>query len=158
MPRLCHDGKHGTRRVDKRRFHADTAADHANVCTVLEVCEFLRRNPAVESVYYPAVTDKEMYDRFRRTEGGYGGLLSFVLKNASSTTEPFYDALEITKGPNLGTSFSLCCPFVLIAHYTELDWAETAGASRHLIRISIGLEPAEVLIARIQAAIDLATG
>jgi len=126
--------------------------------TALDVCEYLNWNPAVESVHYPAVTDKDMYDRFKRPNGGYGGLLSFVLKDAPEYTEAFYDALEITKGPNLGTSFSLCCPFVLIAHYNELEWAEAAGASRYLIRISIGLEPADLLIARIQSAIDAALG
>ncbi len=122
--------------------------------TALEICEHLHKHPAVESVYYPAVTDKEMYDRFRRPEGGYGGLLSFVLKDAAKHTEAFYDALEITKGPNLGTSFSLCCPFVLIAHYDELEWAERAGASRYLIRISVGLEPASELIERIDRALN----
>lgn len=126
--------------------------------TALAVCGFLQTNPAVESVYYPAAADKDMYDRFKRPDGGYGGLLSFVLKDAPRVTEPFYDALEITKGPNLGTSFSLCCPFVLIAHYHELEWAENAGASRYLIRISIGLESADVLTARIQSAIDTAIG
>ncbi len=124
--------------------------------TAIQVCRYLTDNPAIEEVHYPAVADREMYDRFRRPEGGYGGLLSFVLKDAANVTEAFYDALEITKGPNLGTSFSLCCPFVLIAHYNELEWAEAAGASRYLIRISIGLEPGDVLIARIQSAIDTA--
>jgi cystathionine gamma-synthase len=99
-----------------------------------------------------------MYDRFRRPDGGYGGLFSIVLKNAAKVTEAFYDALEITKGPNLGTSFSLCCPFTLIAHYHELEWAESAGASRYLIRISVGLEPAGELIARIERAISEALG
>ena len=125
--------------------------------TTLAVCEYLSRNPAVEAVYHPAFTDREIYDRFRRPEGGYGGLFSIVLKNAPETTEKFYDALEITKGPNLGTRFSLCCPFTLIAHYNELEWAESAGASRYLIRISVGLESASDLISRIQSAIDAAT-
>ena len=74
------------------------------------VCEYLNEHPAVESVYYPALTDKAMYDRFRRPKGGYGGLFSFVLRDAALYTEAFYDALEITKGPNLGTSFTLSCP------------------------------------------------
>lgn len=125
--------------------------------TAMAICEFLAGHPAVESVFYPAFTDKEVYDRFRRPDGGYGGLFSFVLKDAARYTEAFYDALEITKGPNLGASFSLCCPFTLIAHYHELDWAEAAGASRYLIRISVGLEPADDLIARIQSAIETAT-
>ena len=126
--------------------------------TALAICEYLKQNPAVESVCYPAFTDREMYDRFRRSDGGYGGIFSIVLKDAPRVTEAFYDALEITKGPNLGTSFSLCCPFTLIAHYDELEWAESAGASRYLIRISIGLEPADELIARIQSALDTAIG
>jgi cystathionine gamma-synthase len=122
----------------------------------MAVCDYLARHPAVEAVFYPAFTDKAVYDRFRRANGGYGGLFSFVLKEAARYTEAFYDALEITKGPNLGTSFSLCCPFTLIAHYNELEWAEAAGASRYLIRISAGLEAADELIARIQSAIDRA--
>ncbi|MDF7806911.1 PLP-dependent transferase [Pontiellaceae bacterium B12219] len=126
--------------------------DRTNL-TALAVCEFLNDHPAVESVYYPAMTHKEMYDRFKRPDGGYGGLFSFVLKDAETVTEAFYDALEITKGPNLGTSFSLCCPFTLIAHYDELEWAESAGASRYLIRISTGLEPADDLIARLERAL-----
>jgi cystathionine gamma-synthase len=123
--------------------------------SALEVCEFLNQHPAVDQVYYPAFTEKDMYDRFKRPDGGYGGLFSFVLKDAAKYTEPLYDALEITKGPNLGTSFSLCCPFTLIAHYNELEWAEAAGASRYLIRISVGIEPAKELIARLERALEI---
>lgn len=126
--------------------------------TTFEICRYLQRNPAVESVYYPAFTDREMYDRFRRPDGGYGGLFSIVLKNAAKVTEAFYDALEITKGPNLGTSFSLCCPFTLIAHYNELEWAESAGASRYLIRLSVGLESADDLIHRLTRALHAVRG
>jgi cystathionine gamma-synthase len=122
----------------------------------LAVGEYLKEHPAVESVYYPAFADREIYDRVKRPDGGYGGLFSFVLKDAPRVTEAFYDALEITKGPNLGTSFSLCCPFTLIAHYNELEWAESAGASRWLIRISVGLESAAELIARFERAISTA--
>lgn len=124
--------------------------------TALKVCEYLNTHPAVESVYYPALEGRGIYDRFRRPDGGYGGLLSFVLKDAAKYTEAFYDALEITKGPNLGTSFSLCCPFTLIAHYNELEWAESAGASRWLIRISAGLESADELIGRLDRAFSAA--
>lgn len=123
--------------------------------TALEVCDFLHKHPAVKQVFYPAFTDKDMYDQFKLPDGGYGGLFSFVLHRAEQVTEPFYDSLEITKGPNLGTSFSLCCPFTLIAHYNELEWAESAGASRYLIRISIGLEPAKELIARLERALKI---
>ncbi|QBG49007.1 PLP-dependent transferase [Verrucomicrobia bacterium S94] len=121
--------------------------------SALALSEYLHQHPAVDSVYYPMFTDREIYDQFRRPDGGYGGLLSFVLKEPEKYTEAVYDRLEITKGPNLGTSFSLCCPFVLIAHYQELEWAEQAGASRWLIRISVGTEDPKDLIARLARAL-----
>jgi cystathionine gamma-synthase len=62
--------------------------------------------------------------------------------------------LRFSKGPNLGTYFSLCCPFTLLAHFDELDWAEHCGVSRYLLRFSVGLEPATDLIDRVREALD----
>ena len=59
------------------------------------------------------------------------------------------------KGPNLGVNFSLCCPFTLLAHYRELDFVERCGVSRHLIRISVGLEEPQDLIDRLDLALRL---
>ncbi|MCO5060509.1 MAG: PLP-dependent transferase [Kiritimatiellae bacterium] len=120
------------------------------------VADWLRQQPGVEAVYYPQFRERDMYDRFRRPNGGYGGLFSFVLKNPEQTSERFYNALEISKGPNLGTTFSLCCPFTLLAHFDELDWAEESGVSRWLLRLSIGLESADDLIARLDRALAAA--
>jgi len=61
--------------------------------------------------------------------------------------------LEFCKGPSLGTVFTLACPFTLLAHYTELDWAESCGVSRYLIRISIGLESPDEIWRQLDAAL-----
>ena len=71
---------------------------------------------------------------------GFGGLFSIVLRHAAATSAPFYDAVRISKGPSLGNNFSLLCPYTLLAHYAELDWAESVGIHRFLLRFSIGLE------------------
>ena len=42
----------------------------------------------------------------------------------------------------------------MLAHYNELEWAEKMGASRWLIRLSIGLEPPENLIDRLNFALS----
>ena len=102
--------------------------------------EFLAEQPQVADVFYPARIDRANYERHLRPGGGFGGLFSVVLKDAAAKTERFFDALQIPKGPNLGTSFTLCCPFTILAHYRELDFAENCGISRHLIRVSVGLE------------------
>jgi cystathionine gamma-synthase len=117
------------------------------------VCEFCRSHPAVAEVYYPKFRTPDKYAAFLRTGGGYGGLFSLLLQNAAKTTPAFFDALQICKGPNLGTDFSLCCPFTLLAHFQELDWAERCGVSRYLVRVSVGLEEPRDLIARLEQAL-----
>ena len=67
-----------------------------------------------------------------------------------------YDSMAVCKGPSLGTTFTLACPFTLLAHYGELDWAESCGVSRYLIRISVGLEDPEDLWQRLDTALKVA--
>lgn len=64
-----------------------------------------------------------------------------------------FDALETAKGPSLGTNFTLCCPYTLLAHYGELEWAAQFGVHGHLIRISVGLEETEELVAMFERAL-----
>jgi len=52
--------------------------------------------------------------------------------------------------------FTLACPYALLAHYAELDWAERCGVPRHLIRVSVGLEPPEELWERFERALYVA--
>ena len=59
----------------------------------------------------------------------------------------------MNKGPSLGTSFTLACPYTQLAHYDELDWAATYGVSGHLLRVSVGLEDPVDLSERFQQAL-----
>lgn len=118
----------------------------------LALADWLARHDAVETVWHPSLTTRENYESILRKGGGYGGLLSFVLKNPKKTAK-FYDALKISKGPSFGTRFSLVCPYVLLAHYEELDWAEDCGVPRHLIRVSCGEEATAHLIACFEEAL-----
>jgi len=122
--------------------------------TGLFLAERLRNHPAVEQVWYPKWEFSETYEAIRRPGGGWGSLLTFLPKNAELTAPRIYDALALCKGPSLGTVFTLVCPFTLLAHYTELDWAESCGVSRYLIRISAGLEDSEELWKRLEKALS----
>lgn len=119
------------------------------------LAELLLAHPAVESIWYPKFTTPDAYNAIRRKGGGYGGLISFVLKNRKKTPR-FFDALKISKGPSLGTEFSLACPYTLLAHYDELAWAEGCGLDKHLVRISVGTEDIEDLKNRLGEALELA--
>jgi cystathionine gamma-synthase len=119
----------------------------------LLIAERLRQDPAVERVWYPKWEFSEAYEAVRRPDGGWGALITFLPKNAEVNSPRIYDRLAICKGPSLGTVFSLACPFTLLAHYTELDWAESCGVSRYLIRISVGLEDPDELWQKLDAAL-----
>lgn len=121
----------------------------------LELASWLASHPAVAQVWHPSITNRENYDAVRRRGGGYGGLLSFVLKNPKKTPK-VYDALKLSKGPSFGTPFTLVCPYTMLAHYPELEWAEGCGVPANLLRVSCGLEPTGTLISAFSEALDQA--
>jgi cystathionine gamma-synthase len=119
----------------------------------LFIAEKLKAHPAIEKIWYPKWEFNQAYEAVRRPAGGYGALVTFLPRNAETTSPLIYDRMEISKGPSLGTVFSLACPFTLLAHYTELDWAEACGVSRFLIRLSVGLEDPAELWSRLKRAL-----
>ncbi|KAE8331388.1 pyridoxal phosphate-dependent transferase [Aspergillus sergii] len=109
--------------------------------------------PSIDTVYYPSMTStSHLYERYRRKGGGNGFLLSILFRNPSSAVE-FYNKLDICKGPSLGTNFSLAIPYAQLAHVHELDWAESKGVPKHIVRISAGLESEVELVNRIREAL-----
>jgi cystathionine gamma-synthase len=121
----------------------------------LAIAERLRRHARVERVWYPRWEFSEAYEAVRRPDGGWGSLIAFLPKEAETRAARVYDALAVCKGPSLGTVFTLACPFTLLAHYGELEWAESCGVSRYLIRISVGLEDPDELWRRFDAALSV---
>lgn len=121
----------------------------------LALATWLAAHPTVAEVWHPSLSGNSNYEAVMRPGGGYGGLLSFVLKNPKKTPK-VYDALRLSKGPSFGTTFTLVCPYTLLAHYHELEWAEGCGVSANLLRVSCGLEPVETIIAAFEEALAYA--
>lgn len=120
------------------------------------ICRVLKDHPLVKTLYYPKYNDSQAnYEAVKLPQGGYGGLVSVVFKEEKQAVA-FYDAVETAKGPSLGTNFTLTSPYVLLAHYQELDWAEQYGVDRNLIRISVGLEGTDELVSVFTRALSVA--
>jgi cystathionine gamma-synthase len=135
------------------------------------VCDFLRSRsvaggaplPVVKEVFYPKYITRNHYEhrRIKKNDttgdrgGGFGGLfsLTFTSHLASRT---FFDALSCYKGPSLGTNFTLACPFTILAHYTELEWAAKYGVEEGLVRISVGMEQTSDLLLSFEKALRVA--
>lgn len=118
------------------------------------VYAFLQGHPRVERLWYPKGVTPGHYEALLKPGGGYGGLMSILLKDAPRTAPAFYDALRVSKGPSLGTNYSLACPYTLLAHYGELAWAAQCGVDAHLVRLWVGLEPSNEIIARLEEALE----
>ena len=117
------------------------------------ISDVLRASAKVKQVYYPKHSStQEFYDVCRLPDGGYGGLLSATFYSVQDA-EAFYDNLNTCKGPSLGTNFTLSSPFVLLAHYGELEWAAQFGCETSLIRFSVGLEDTKTLVETFQTAL-----
>lgn len=122
--------------------------------TTEALVEALAAHPAVDRVYYPSTETPELYAAARRPHGGHGAMFSLLLADAAAASPRFYDRLEVDKGPSFGLRTTLACPYTILAHYTELDWAEQCGVPTHLIRVSVGLEDLADLLARFRAALS----
>lgn len=136
--------------LNSRDFVERSARMSANAAALTA---WLDSHPAVEAVYYPRGDDG--FEEIARPNAGRGCLFSFILKDPAKAPA-VYDHLQISKGPSLGTNFSLCCPYTLLAHYTELDWAARCGVRADLLRVSVGLEDIDDLIARFRKALEYA--
>jgi cystathionine gamma-synthase len=118
----------------------------------LKLVEFLKSHPAISDVWHPSLTHTANFDAIKRKNGGYGGLLSITLVNPKKAPK-VYDALKLSKGPSFGTPFTLVCPYTLLAHYDEIGWCEDCGVPSNLLRISVGIEPADTIIAAFEEAL-----
>jgi cystathionine gamma-synthase len=102
------------------------------------LAEYLLDHPGVEIVWYPKFV-APLFQKYQKGNNGYGGLLSIHL-HPHICQRTFYDTLDVAKGPSLGTNFTLVCPYTLLAHYHELDFAMSYNVPPNLIRIAVGLE------------------
>ncbi|MEI2808957.1 MAG: O-acetylhomoserine aminocarboxypropyltransferase/cysteine synthase family protein [Nocardioides sp.] len=128
----------------------------------LKVAEYLSNHDAVAWVNYPGLAsspDKEIADRLF-TGRGYGGLLSFGIKSGREGGQKFVEGLELFSHlANIGDAKSLAIHNATTTH-SQLTTAEleAAGVPEDMIRLSIGIEHADDIIADIEQALAKAAG
>lgn len=109
----------------------------------LAVAEFLQAHEQVEWVSYAGLKDAKEYELVQRQQNGKAsGILSFGIKGGQEAGAKFIDALQlILRLVNIGDTKSLACHPASTTH-RQLNDEElaTAGVSRDLIRLSVGIE------------------
>ena len=116
------------------------------------VAEWLSTQPAVSAVYYPGLASHPDYALARRQQQGPGFVLSFRLKGGEDAARAFLGELVmITLAASLGSYATLVCRPATMTHAgMPAEAREAAGITPDLIRLSLGLEAAEDVIADLE--------
>jgi cystathionine gamma-synthase len=124
--------------------------------TADQIAHFLAKHPAVRRVYYPGLVSHPDYEVAVAQMSGFGGVVSFELETDLVGTGRFIDHLRIPFiGPSLGGVESLVEQVALVSYY-ELSTEERAeiGISDSLVRLAVGIESADDLLADLAQALD----
>ena len=121
----------------------------AHEASALKIAHWLNERPEVDAVLHPALPNSPGHETWKRDFTGSAGLFSFVLKGGHTKAAAFVDALELFGiGYSWGGFESLALPVHPETCRTEVPWDK----DRALIRLQIGLEDVDDLIADIEAA------
>ncbi len=124
-----------------------------------KLATFLQNHPKVDWVNYAALPDSKYHSECQKITGGKAsGILSFGIKGGVEPCTRFIDALEmILRLVNIGDAKSLACHPASTTH-RQLNEEElaSAGVSKDLIRISVGIEHIDDIIADVSQALDKA--
>jgi len=138
-----------------RTLHARTRVHAENTVAVVQV---LNEHAAVRQVYYPGLASHPGHALAKRQQSGFGAMLSFELNGGEAAVKAFLEGLQcFTLAESLGGVESL------IAHPTSMTHAgmdETArlraGIGPGLLRVSVGIEDADDLVADLKAGLERA--
>jgi cystathionine gamma-synthase len=120
--------------------------------------ELLARHPAVEKVYFPGLEEHPGHALAARQQRGFGAMLSFDLAGGEAAVAAFVDGLTcFTLAESLGGVESLVCHPATMTHASmDAPARHRAGIGDGLVRVSVGIEAADDLVADFEVALALA--
>jgi cystathionine beta-lyase/cystathionine gamma-synthase len=123
--------------------------------SALRIARFLEQHPRVASVYYPGLESHRDHLRACELLDGFGGVLSFEVEGGVAAAERLIDNLTLpVSAPSLGGVESLITRPVTTSHSgMSQEQLAAAGISASLIRLSVGLEATDDLIADLERAL-----
>jgi len=119
----------------------------AHSANALALAQWLEKQPAVDSVYYPGLKSHPQHDLAKRQQRGFGGLLSFEVKGGREAAWRVIDNTRlISITANLGdTKSTITHPATTTHGRLTPEARAAAGISDNLVRVAVGLENVEDL-------------
>ena len=126
-----------------------------------QVAEFLQGHPAVNWVQYAGLADHKDHQLAQRYMNGHAsGILSFGIKGGREAGARFYDALSmILRLVNIGDA-KTCSSIPALTTHRQLNDEElaNAGVTADMVRLSIGIEHIDDIIADLEQALAVSQG
>jgi cystathionine beta-lyase/cystathionine gamma-synthase len=121
----------------------------------LRVAEFLENHAKVRRVHYPFLKSHPQHALARAQMSGGGGMVTFEVEGTGEDARRVSEAMRLfTLAPSLGGVESLVCIPVLTSHLMVADEERRKmGVTEQMIRLSVGIENAEDLIADLEHAL-----
>lgn len=123
----------------------------------LKLAKWLDKHPQVEAVNYPGLESSSYHSLAKKyLKNGFGGVLSFVLKGEKEHATRFVDSLElISHLANVGDAKTLIILPAATTHQQLSDEEQLkAGVLPNLLRISVGIEHIDDIIADLEQAFE----
>jgi cystathionine gamma-lyase len=119
------------------------------------VARFLQEHPRVEDVYYPGLASHPDHELAKRQMSGFGGMVSFQFRGKLADVDQVVRRLKIfTFAESLGGVESLVCHPASMTHGSiPQEIREARGVNDTLLRLSIGIEDIEDLLADLEQAL-----
>jgi cystathionine beta-lyase/cystathionine gamma-synthase len=121
----------------------------------MQVAQFLAQHPKVRHVYYPFLEGHPQRALAMEQMRGGGGMLSFEVDGSGDDARKLTEALNLfTLAPSLGGVDSLVCIPALTSHsMIPAEHRQKMGITEQLIRLSVGIEHADDLVADLEQAL-----
>jgi len=122
----------------------------------LAVARMLETHPKIEKVWYPALTSHPDHRVATEQMRGFGSVVTFLINGGDAETRKFIDSLELFLiTPSLGGSESLVTQMAPMSFFDyPADYRKAIGMVDNLVRLALGLEDAEDLIADLSQALE----
>lgn len=119
-----------------------------------QLVDYLQQQPLVKKLYHPSLPNNPGHDIACRQQSGFGAMLSFELDGDEATLRRFLSNLELfTLAESLGGVESLISHAATMTHAGMAPEARAAaGISETLLRISVGIEDGDDLVADLDNA------
>jgi O-acetylhomoserine (thiol)-lyase len=128
-----------------------------HVQNTLALAQWLEKHPKVERVNYPGLESSESYELAKRyLPKGAGGVLSFIVKGDKSKAGTVVNNLQLVSHlANVGDAKTLIIQPAATTHQQLSDEAQrAAGVYPSLLRVSVGLEHIDDIIADFEQALE----